>query len=98
MPTISAPRSRSTGAPTWSSSERWRSSRHSSRSLFSQREQAVDIDIGGKMACELVEGLIDETVIGDRTLARAEALEPGRALAVVGEEAMDIGADDVPIL
>ena len=53
--------------------------------------------MGGEMRGKLVERLLDELVISDRGLARAKPLEPGRTLAVVGEQAMDVGADDAAV-
>src|SRR5690349_3079364 len=44
-----------------------------------------------------VESIVDEAVISDRRFARPKPLEPGRALAVVGEKTVDVGADDAPV-
>src|SRR5687767_11726903 len=49
-----------------------------------------------EMRGKLVERLLDAPVIGDIRLA-PEALEPCRALAVVHEQPMQIGADHAPI-
>ena len=47
-----------------------------------------------EMRRQRIERALDLIVIGDIRFAGAEAGEPGRALPVVGEQAVDIGADD----
>src|SRR5262249_37168504 len=49
------------------------------------------------MLCQLVEYLLDKRVVSHGGGTGTEAREPGRALAVVGEQAMDVGADDAPV-
>ncbi len=72
--------------------------RDSHRGRYLASASSLSISIWAeRCAASSVEGLLDEAVIGDRSLARAEAPEPGRALAVVGEETVDIGADDAAI-
>src|SRR5580658_1238270 len=69
-------------------SARSRSSRES--------EKPVEIDMAGEMRGEFVERLLDLRFIGKfRTCA--EALEPGGALAILGEKPMDISAHHAPI-
>src|ERR1700733_12314846 len=56
-----------------------------------ESEEQVEVDMPGQMRGEFVERLLDLRVVGEfRT--HAEPREPGRALAVVGEELMDVSA------
>src|ERR1700736_6109889 len=52
--------------------------------------------MGGEMRGEFVERLLDLQVIA-KVRTRAQSFEPGGALRIVGEEAMDIGAHDAPV-
>jgi hypothetical protein len=45
----------------------------------------IEIDVHRKMLCEPIQGFIDQRVVRDRCLTYAKALEPRRALSIVGE-------------
>ena len=62
-----------------------------------QAEQAVEIDVPGQMGGQPIERLLDQAIVADRARAGAEARQPGGALAVVGEQAVDIGADHAAV-
>src|SRR5262245_24861394 len=62
-----------------------------------QAEQPVELDVSGDMLCQPVEHLLDKRVVGNGGGTGAEAREPGRALTVVGEQAMDVGTDDAAV-
>ena len=51
----------------------------------------------GEMRRERVERALDRGVVGDAGRAGGEARKPGRALPVVGEQAVDIGADHAAV-
>ena len=53
--------------------------------------------MGGEMGGKLVERLLDEDIVSNGRAARRKVLEPSGALAVVGKQAMDIGADHASI-
>ncbi len=51
----------------------------------------------GNMLGKPVERVLDLRLVSDRCPARGEARKPGRALAVVGKQSMDIGSDHLPV-
>src|SRR5262249_46283542 len=50
-----------------------------------------------EMACQLVERVIHQGVVGDTWRSGRETREPRRTLTVVGKQAMDVGPDDTAV-
>src|SRR5271166_548253 len=91
LPT-SAARSASIGSPaSFRVLRSWRARRSSGK-----LEHRVAIEMLFEMVGERVERTLDGLVIGEPG-RRAERGEPGRALTVVGEQPMHIGAHDAPV-
>ena len=53
--------------------------------------------MAGQVVGEAIEHAVDLGLVGEIRGRRAEPPEPGRALAVVGQEAMHVAAADPPV-
>src|SRR3974390_641538 len=62
-----------------------------------QIDQLVEIDEGPEMRCQTIKRRFDKLVVGNFWLTAAESLQPGGALPIVGEQAVDISANQTSI-
>src|SRR5579864_7606242 len=75
----------------------WRCSRSWRRCSSRQFEQPVEVEMRGEMRRQRIEGLLDRAFVIEIAGSRGKALEPRRALAVVGKQAVNVSADDVAV-
>src|SRR5260370_40614534 len=97
-PSTSARRCASTAAPAARSLPCWRSWLSSAGWVelgrARQRQRALAVDVLLEMVGQLVERGLDLGPVVEGRRTGAQALQPMAAVAIVGEQAMDVAADD----
>src|SRR6516162_11502134 len=75
----------------------WRWSRRSPHYSSRQAEQAIKLEVRGKVRREPVERLFNQVIVADAGRAGRQAGEPSRTLAIIGEQRVDVGSEHAAV-